>query len=89
LQAREQIPVKKMQYTYVLKSEKDGKLYIGCTSDVDKRLVEHNSGKVEATRTRTLFRLVYFEGCLDKQKAFEREKYFKTGFGRRYLTNRM
>ncbi|MDD5567405.1 MAG: GIY-YIG nuclease family protein [Patescibacteria group bacterium] len=76
-------------YTYVLKSEKDGKRYIGYTSGLKRRVQEHNVGLVEATRPRRPFRLVYFEACLDVVKAIKREKYFKTGFGRRFLKNRI
>lgn len=76
-------------YTYVLKSIKDGKHYIGATSDIENRLIEHNSGMVESTKERKPLELVYFEGCKDKNKAFKREKYFKTGFGRKFLTDRI
>ena len=48
-------------YTYVLKSKKDEKLYIGWTNDLVKRVKKHNKGKVEATRNRRLLRLVYYE----------------------------
>ncbi|EKD57052.1 MAG: hypothetical protein ACD_58C00013G0001 [uncultured bacterium] len=76
-------------YTYVLKSKVDNKLYIGFTSDLKKRLTEHNNGKNESTKLRRPLVLVYFEGCLNKNRAIKREKYFKTGFGRRYLKDRI
>jgi putative endonuclease len=78
-----------MFYTYVLKSQKDNKLYIGFCSDLKRRVIEHNQGEVEATRGRRPLGLVYYEACLDEKKAVKREKYFKTGFGRRYLKNRI
>ena len=78
-----------MFYTYVLKSNVDSKFYIGCTSDLKKRFEEHNTGKVEATKSRLPMVLVYYEACLSKAKAFKREKYFKTGYGRRFLTERV
>ncbi|MFA5021613.1 MAG: GIY-YIG nuclease family protein [Patescibacteria group bacterium] len=78
-----------MYYTYILKSEKDGKLYVGYTDDLDKRFTEHQKGLVKSTAERRPLRLVYYEACLDKNKALKREKYFKTGFGRRYLKNRI
>jgi putative endonuclease len=77
-----------MFYTYVLKSKKDGKHYIGFTENLKKRLEEHNQGLVECTKSRIPFEIVYFEACLDKQKAIAREKYFKTGFGRSFLKMR-
>ena len=78
-----------MFYTYVLRSKLDKKLYIGFCGDLRKRFSEHNSGKVESTKPRVPFDLVYYEACLDKEKAIKREKYFKTGFGRRYLKTRL
>jgi putative endonuclease len=50
---------------------------------------EHNKGLVESTRNRIPFCLVYYEACLNKEKALKREKYFKTGFGRRFLESRI
>lgn len=76
-------------YVYVLRSEKDKNLYVGSTSDLKRRLQEHNSGLVESTAARKPFDLVYYEAGLSKDKAFKREKYFKTGFGRRYLKDRI
>lgn len=64
-------------------------MYIGFTDDLKKRFNEHQNGKVRATRQRTPFRLVYYEACLNKGLAIKREKYFKTGFGRRYLKDRL
>lgn len=78
-----------MFYTYVLKSIKDGKLYIGWTDDLKKRFKNHNQGKVDATKNRTPFTLIYYEACKSKEKAIEREKYLKTGFGRNFLKNRI
>ncbi|MEK7593039.1 MAG: GIY-YIG nuclease family protein [Patescibacteria group bacterium] len=78
-----------MFYTYVLQSSKDKELYIGYSADLRNRLNAHNSGVVEATRSRKPFTLVYYEACLDETKAIKREKYFKTGFGRRFLQSRI
>ncbi|HUX35686.1 MAG TPA: GIY-YIG nuclease family protein [Candidatus Paceibacterota bacterium] len=78
-----------IHYTYVLESFKDGQLYIGWTNDLKKRLIEHLSGKVPATKWRLPLHLIYFEGCLRREAAIKREKYFKTGFGRRFLSGRL
>ncbi|MEX1123714.1 MAG: GIY-YIG nuclease family protein [Patescibacteria group bacterium] len=77
-----------MYYTYVLASP-DGKHYIGSTSDLKRRVGRHNAGNVSSTKSRGELKLVYFEACLSKERALVREKYFKTGFGRRYLRNRI
>jgi len=78
-----------MYYTYVLRSKKDNKLYVGFGKDWIKRLKEHNSGEISSTKARRPFEIVYFEACLSKKKAVAREKYFKTGFGRRFLKSRI
>ncbi|MDP3724746.1 MAG: GIY-YIG nuclease family protein [bacterium] len=76
-------------YTYVLRSLKDGKLYVGFTSDLDKRLKLHNDGNVASTKHRRPLELVYYEACTRKNKAERRERYFKTGFGRKFLKTRI
>ncbi len=78
-----------MFYTYVLESAKDQNLYIGWTNDLKKRYEKHNLGKVFSTKARKPFKLLYYEACLSKEDAIKREKYFKTGFGRRFLKNRL
>ncbi len=78
-----------MFYTYVLKSEKDSKLYIGFSKDLRKRIKEHNNGLVEATKERRPFKLIYYEACLNKDDARSRELYLKTGKGKRYLKYRL
>ena len=79
----------KSYYVYVLKSKLDGKFYTGFTSDIDKRLNEHNSGKVSSTRSRIPLEIVYFEFCLNIDDAIHREKYLKTTYGKRYLKTRL
>lgn len=78
-----------MYYTYVLISKKDGYFYIGFTNDLEKRVEEHLQGKVLSTANRNPLRLIYYEACLNKSDAIKREKYFKSGFGRRFLKNRL
>jgi len=78
-----------LYYTYVLYSIKDKKLYIGYTVNLKERIIAHRKGNVIATKTRGPFELVYYEACRNKQKAIQREKYFKTGFGRKFLKNRI
>jgi len=78
-----------MYYTYVLLSQKDGRFYTGSTGNLGKRIKEHNSGRVSSTGYRRPFRLIYYEACLNKYDALQREKYLKTGMGKRYLQNRL
>ncbi|MDP2812805.1 MAG: GIY-YIG nuclease family protein [bacterium] len=84
------IPVRNSQwYTYILYSIKDGFFYAGCTHDLKRRLKEHNNGEVLSTKHRLPMKLVYYEVCLNKKDAYSREKYFKSGMGRRYIKNRL
>lgn len=76
-------------YVYVLLSEKDNQFYNGYTSDLKRRLDEHQLGKVHSTKYRLPLKLIYFEGCLHQQDATRREKYLKSGNGKIYLRNRM
>jgi len=78
-----------MYYTYVLKSRKDSNLYVGCTNDLKDRIKRHQTGLVDSTKSRRPFELVYYEACLSEDKAFNRERYFKSGFGRRFLKDRI
>jgi putative endonuclease len=76
-------------YIYVLQSEKDKNFCTGYTHDVNSRVAQHNSGKVESTRNRLPLILIYWEGCLNQKDALRREKYLKTAWGKRYLKNRL
>ncbi len=78
-----------MYYVYVLKSLRDGKLYIGHIGDLIKRFKEHNTGLVESTNLRRPLKLLYYEACNILNDAIKREKSFKTGFGRGYLKRRL
>jgi putative endonuclease len=78
-----------MHYVYVLRSEKDKKLYIGCTHDLRERVKLHQAGKVHSTKWRLPIALAYYEACEDGRDAFQREKYLKTTYGHRYLKRRL
>lgn len=77
-----------MQYVYVLLNS-DGQWYTGCTNDLQKRLAEHNNGKSTFTKHRGPFKLIYYEACIDSKDAYSREKYLKSGLGKRYLKSRL
>ncbi len=76
-------------YVYVLLSEKDTLLYTGYTSNLEKRISEHNTGKVYSTKNRRPLKHIYFEGGLNQQDATRREKYLKSGNGKIYLRCRL
>ena len=78
-----------MWYTYVIQSNKDGYWYTGITDDLRKRLSLHNFGKVPSTKNRASFEIIYYEACKNQNDAVAREKYLKSGMGKRYLKNRL
>lgn len=71
-----------MYYVYFLKSIRDKKLYIGCTSrnPID-RLKDHNNGRVTSTQNRRPLKLIYQESFEDKHLAFKREWHLKHSKG--------
>jgi len=76
-------------YVYVLRSKQDKKNYIGYTSDLRKRVNEHEQGLTTSTRSRRPLVLIYYEACLSKEDAKRREYYFKATGGRRFLAKRL
>lgn len=69
-------------YVYILLSLKDRGLYIGYTSDLKYRLMEHARARVTATKFRIPLKLIHYEYFIDRSDAKAREKFFKSGFGR-------
>ncbi len=74
-----------MHYVYVLKSQKDEKMYTGCTNDLKARLEKHNAGYVASTKDRRPLKIIFYEAFLNKSDAFKREQWLKTGWGRNHL----
>jgi len=66
-----------MYYVYLLKSLKNQSLYIGCTNNLRRRLLEHNENKSYYTSRYSPWKLIYFEGFLSKEDAFSREQKLK------------
>lgn len=84
-------PVRNYQYwyVYVLESKKTQRWYIGSTKDLRKRILAHNTGLNKSTKYGIPWRLIYYEVSLHRNDARAREKYLKSGMGRRYLKNRL
>ena len=76
-------------YVYVLRSSKDGNFYVGYSSDLKRRINQHESGKVPSTADRRPLELVYYEACRTQADATKREKYLKTAWGKRYIKGRL
>lgn len=76
-------------YVYVLKSDRDKKLYTGYTKNLKLRFEQHKKGLVESTKDRRPLKLIYYEACLNRQDATHREKYLKTYLGKMFLKKRL
>ena len=76
-------------YIYLLQSLTTSKWYTGYTNDLRKRFNEHQDNKSTYTNGRGPFKLIYYEACLNELDAKARERYLKSGMGRRYLKNRL
>jgi len=62
---------------YILRSEKSGRYYVGSTNDLDRRLMEHNSGHTPSTRGKGPWVLAYSEEANSEVDARQREREIK------------
>jgi len=78
-----------MYYVYILHSYRDKGLYIGLTTDLKRRIAEHKRGLTISTRKRSPLKLIHYEAFLFKADAIAREKYLKSGYGRKQLKQQL
>ena len=79
-----------MRYVYLLQSETvAGQRYVGATSDLRKRLAEHNAGRSPHTSKYAPWRLVTYLAFSDDQKAETFERYLKSGSGHAFASKRL
>jgi putative endonuclease len=74
-----------MYYVYALKSTHRNYIYVGMTSNLDRRISEHNRFKERTTRAYAPFVLIYYEVVENRVQARKREKYFKSGVGKEFI----
>ncbi|MBV9877250.1 MAG: GIY-YIG nuclease family protein [Verrucomicrobia bacterium] len=78
-----------MYFVYVIRSQTVGKIYIGHTENLEKRLKEHNDPTCFSSKFTKRFPgpwlLIYSEPYPTRSEAFRRERWLKTGSGREYL----
>lgn len=70
---------------YAISSIEHNYIYVGMTQDLESRLKRHNTGKERTTKPYAPFKLLYQESCIDRKQARIREKYWKSGTGKRQL----
>jgi putative endonuclease len=76
-----------MYNVYILKSSKYRKTYVGYSNDINRRLKEHNSGKVSYTKKYKPWKIICLETYKSLTEARQRERYLKSGAGRRWMKN--
>ena len=74
-----------MYYVYILRSVGHNTRYVGSAEDFEKRLTEHNLGKCRYTSGRRPWQIVFTETYSTRSDAMQREKFFKSGQGRKWL----
>ena len=74
-----------MYYVYILRSKKNQSLYIGYTTDIERRVIEHNNGQSQSTKPFRPYELIFYEAFINIKDAKSREQYLKSGWGRRTI----
>ena len=74
-----------MYYTYVLISQNGKRTYTGHTSNLEKRLQEHNNGEVRSLKKYKPYEILLYENFTVLQQAKSRELFYKTSTGRYQL----
>ena len=78
-----------MHYIYAIVSGKDNRIYVGITSNIEKRIKEHNLGRTKSTKYYRPWELFYSEAAESRLLARMREKKLKSGFGREFLKKKL
>ena len=79
-----------MYYSYVLISTKTKRLYAGSTEDLKRRLNEHNTGIGGKYSSKNgPYKLIHYEAFLSKTDAIKQEHFYKTGYGREVLKEKL
>lgn len=79
------VKIRIMYFVYIIKSLRDGSHYVGLTNNIDRRPIEHNSGKNQSTKARRPWILIHVEIVNKRSEARLLEKYFKSGYGREII----
>jgi len=72
-------------WVYILRSETTSQYYVGHTNDLDDRLRRHNEGRVEATRSRGPWQVIYSKKFSTRKGATAHERAIKNRKSRRYI----
>jgi putative endonuclease len=75
--------------TYILYCADHNRFYKGHCEKLEERLNQHNHGHTPSTKPYIPWKLVYFEEFEKRIDAVNREKYFKSAAGRRFLKKKI
>ena len=90
-----------MFYVYLLECKQDKSWYIGYTSDLKRRIDDHQNGYgcrttsaknnkvISRQAMKNNWKLIYYEAYIEKQDAIGRERFLKSGLGRKYLNKQL
>jgi len=79
-----------MFYVYLLENQIDKSWYIGYTPNIKQRIIDHQSGKgSRTTKQKKDWKLIYCEAYINRSDALGREKFLKSGAGRKYLKKQL
>ena len=73
---------------YCLKLE-NGNLYVGMTSNLEKRIKDHQRGQTKTTKNKKILKIFKIESYSDIKIARKREKYWKSGCGKELLKSKI
>jgi len=74
-----------MAFVYILKSLSKNVTYTGSTTDLERRLSKHNGGNCKFTKKYLPWEIFYKEEFTDLSEARNRERYFKSCAGRKFI----
>jgi predicted GIY-YIG superfamily endonuclease len=78
-----------MFYVYIIQSQKDKSLYFGTSSDLKERFKNHNAKRVKSTASKTPYKLLWYCAFTERTKAYNFERYLKSGSGGAFLRKRL
>ena len=74
-----------MYTVYAIYSRAYRRIYIGMSRNIERRLLEHNNAQVRSTKAYCPWEVIYYELVGERSLARNKEKYYKTGFGREFI----
>ncbi|QED39136.1 GIY-YIG nuclease family protein [Antarcticibacterium arcticum] len=78
-----------MYFVYSISSLTRNYIYVGLTDNVERRFIQHNTGRNKTTKPYLPFKLIYTEEFPDRDAARKREKYLKSGIGKEFLRSKL